>query len=217
AGRRACCASRAASPGGDTAPGLAAPDELSVKATATKPKSRRRSRIPPKVHAPARTYITLPVGFLLGRLLLPLGLRPADARRLAPALKRRLHVAQHAVPFIGPNQAPAHGVAHQLLGVLEREVTHAGRRPDRLHERVGDRAAQHARDPRERFEQRGDLRPAEFGWHRARCSGDKVAPSYSPPYIPSRIQPLGGSSRGVERDPASPAGGGRWGRWRGHG
>src|SRR2546426_6302682 len=49
----------------------------------------------------------------------------------------------------------------------------------------------HARDAGKGFEQRGDLRPAEFGWHRARCSGEMVAPSYSPPYTPSRIRALG--------------------------
>jgi len=82
-----------------------------------------------------------------------------------------LDIRQHPVPFVRADQAPADRVPHQLLGVLGREVADARRGADRFDERVRDRASEDAGDSGESLEQRGELRPAELGWHRKRCSG----------------------------------------------
>src|SRR2546427_7042595 len=42
---------------------------------------------------------------------------------------------------VGADQPAPHGVAHQLFGVVERELAHAGGGANRLDERVGHRAA----------------------------------------------------------------------------
>src|SRR5260370_6983935 len=102
------------------------------------------------------------------RLLL-FSLRLGSARRFALRRQRDLHFRQHPVSLVRADQTPADRIPHQLFGVLDREVADAGRRADRLDERVRHRAPKHAGDSGESLEQRGDLRPAELGWHRHRC------------------------------------------------
>src|SRR6266568_5716884 len=149
-------------------------------------------------------------GLPLRRRRRPRPSRLRRVRRPAPplGLERPLHVCQHAIPLVGADQPAPHGVAHQLFGVVERELAHAGGGADRLDERVGHRAAEDARDAGEGLEQRGDLRPAELSWggrggHRTRCSGAEGRAKLHPPL--GTVKDFGGNYRWDAR-----LGGRRW-------
>src|SRR5881398_1307028 len=99
-----------------------------------------------------------------------------------PALERALDVGEDAVAFLRPDQAAADRVPDELLGVVDGELAQPRGAADRLDQGVRHGAAQHTRDAGEGFEQRRDLRPAELGWHRTRCSDAKGRAKLHRPY-----------------------------------
>src|SRR5207302_6812499 len=85
--------------------------------------------------------------------------------------RSRAHLGEDAIALLLTDEAAAHRIAHQLLGILRGELADSSRGTNRLDQRVRDRTPQHAGDAGKSFEQRRELRPAELGWHRTRCSG----------------------------------------------
>src|SRR6266550_1616952 len=103
-----------------------------------------------------------PPGLLLGGLFLNQRLGPHGADGLDPGLEGNFDVGEDSIALFRADQAAAHRIAHQLLGIVERELAYSRSGADRLHQGVGHGAAQYARDSGEGLEQRRDLRPAEF-------------------------------------------------------
>src|SRR5207302_10971730 len=109
---------------------------------------------------------------LLGGLLLR-GRFGLDCALGRLALERALYVGEDAVAFLRTDQAAAHRVTDQLLGVVDGELAQSRGAADRFDQGVRHGAAQDTRDAGEGFEQRRNLRPAELSWggHGRRCSG----------------------------------------------
>jgi hypothetical protein len=72
-------------------------------------------------------------------------------------LQRALHIAEHPIALVGADQTSPHGVAHQLLGVLQRKLAEASRCADCRDKRIRHRAPEDGGDPRQSFKQRRDL------------------------------------------------------------
>lgn len=81
-----------------------------------------------------------------------------------------MYVREDPIALVCTNEPASDRIPDQLLGVLDRELSYARGRPDSFDQGIRDRTAEDAGDPGQGFEQRRDLRPAEFGSHERRCS-----------------------------------------------